>query len=481
MRHPVPTLFASYCVLFVLVCVTPQDALACSTVMLKKGHSFIIGHNLNQPGVRVPGYVVVNKRGVFKNGRSWAELTSENPVDDSSLNWVSKYGSVTFNVFGKDLIDGGVNDQGLYIWETSSVLTQYSTDGRFPRLFPGNWMQYVLDNFHTVDEVVEMASVVQLDGPVSWHFFVADRHGHSAVIDYVDGRAIVHREDNMPVPALFNRTYDLEVRRLKCYRGFGGQYDSSLQGDAPRFVRAAVMLEDYRWQQDPVDYGFRMLHQFNGDTPSQWSVVFDYSDQRFYFKTDVSPEIKTFSLLEFDFSNQTPARCLDIDTRPAGEAANRFKTLGAEEILALVKRMPFADQLSAAAGVSLQEFNNHMATHHQAAALSENHHFAGAWSAAVSIDHPLFQALYPGLFLGDLWRVELAADGDAVSGQLSNEQGLFSKTPLDNFHLVNDQVSFTVRVEDAIVMIEGAIREDTLHGKLYLDGFLLAEILLSRG
>ncbi|UCE62308.1 MAG: hypothetical protein JSU63_11460 [Phycisphaerales bacterium] len=480
MRNQNQTVLAFCCALFVLSGVIPHAARACSTVMLKKAGRFVVGHNLDQPGVRVPGYIVVNKRGVFKIGRTWAELMSKTSAGGSSLNWVSRYGSVSFNIWGKDLIDGGVNDQGLYIWEMSNVFTQYPADGRLPKLSASNWMQYVLDNFHKVEEVVEMASAVQLDGP-GWHFFVADRQGDCAVIHYIGGQAIVRRKDNMPVPALFNRTYDLEQRRLKCFRGFGGQYDASLQGDAPRFVHAAVMLEEYVPQQDPVDYGFMMLSQFSGDTPSQWSVVFDYSDQRFYFKTDVNPDIKTFSMLEFDFSNQTPARYLDIDTRPAGEVANRFKELGAEELLALVERMPFADQFGAGGGLSVEELKNRAATHHQAAALPENHHFVGTWSAAVSIRHPLFQAFYPGLFLDDLWQVEITAAEDAVFGEISNKQGPFSKTSLDNFQLVNERLSFTVRVRGAIVTVEGVIREDTLNSVLYFDGFPLAEITFSRG
>ena len=129
----------------------------------------------------------------------------------------------------------------------------------------------------------------------------------------------------------------------------------------------------------------------------------------------------------------------------------------------------------------MEEFNNRIATHHQAAALPENQHFAGTWSAAVSIGHPLFQSFYPGLFLDDQWQVDITADGDTIFGEISSEQGPFSNTPLDNFHLVNEQLSFTVRVKGAILMVEGVIREDTLHSRLYFDGFPLAEVLFSRG
>jgi hypothetical protein len=36
------------------------------------------------------------------------------------LSWISRYGSVTFSTFGKDMTDGGVNEVGLYIWEMSN-------------------------------------------------------------------------------------------------------------------------------------------------------------------------------------------------------------------------------------------------------------------------------------------------------------------------------------------------------------------------
>ena len=47
---------------------------ACSTIMLHKGDELVFGHNLNEGDLGVPGIVFVNKRGVYKMGRSLNEL-----------------------------------------------------------------------------------------------------------------------------------------------------------------------------------------------------------------------------------------------------------------------------------------------------------------------------------------------------------------------------------------------------------------------
>ena len=70
---------------------------ACSTFMLHKGDKIIFGHNLNEGDIGVPGLVFVNKRGVFKMGRSLNELMFKEVTKPSKLSWISRYGSVTFN------------------------------------------------------------------------------------------------------------------------------------------------------------------------------------------------------------------------------------------------------------------------------------------------------------------------------------------------------------------------------------------------
>jgi penicillin V acylase-like amidase (Ntn superfamily) len=53
---------------------------------------------------------------------------------------------VTFNVFGRDLPDGGINEDGLYIWEMNEE-ADYQTNDSLAKLNQMHWMQYILDNY----------------------------------------------------------------------------------------------------------------------------------------------------------------------------------------------------------------------------------------------------------------------------------------------------------------------------------------------
>ena len=103
------------CIALALILLMPHQVSACSTFKLQKGDGLIYGHNLNQGDIGVPGLVFINKRGIFKLGRTWSELITKERLNPSSHCWISRYGSVTFNAFGRDFPDGGMNEVGLYI------------------------------------------------------------------------------------------------------------------------------------------------------------------------------------------------------------------------------------------------------------------------------------------------------------------------------------------------------------------------------
>jgi hypothetical protein len=63
--------------------------------VLQKGDELVYGHNLNYGDIGVPGMMSINKRGIFKLGRTWSELTTKDQENPSSHCWISRYGSVT--------------------------------------------------------------------------------------------------------------------------------------------------------------------------------------------------------------------------------------------------------------------------------------------------------------------------------------------------------------------------------------------------
>ncbi|UCH93805.1 MAG: linear amide C-N hydrolase [Candidatus Aminicenantes bacterium] len=296
----------------------------CQTFLLKKGNTLIAGHNLGMP-MHIPGVIVINKRGVFKKGKSWNEILSGKPASTPPLTWVSQYGSITFNPFCRDFPDGGMNEAGLYIEEMTLQGTRFPVDNSKPLIFMVHWMQYVLDNFETVDQVIKSTSEIMLDG-WDWHFFTADRQGNAAVIEFLEGKPVIYKGKDLPITVLCNTKYKEEMKTLKAFEGFGGKKPISLKDQkTPRFVHAAYMLKNFNQSKDSaIDYGFKILDQMNrGGT--QWSFLCDLKNLKAYIKTAKSKNVRYVDLKSFDLSCKTPVKMLDIHANLSGNIEKQFQ------------------------------------------------------------------------------------------------------------------------------------------------------------
>ena len=311
---------------FVALCLTlawGRHASACSSFLIEMGDTVVAGRNLDSQKF-TPGIVVINLRGIEKESRSWNELAYGQDVPNPRLAWVSRYGSISFNTFGRDLIDGGMNEAGLFIQEMSLVENQFPEDPTKPRFFMMLWMQYVLDNFESVEQVVESAQNVVIDG-WNWHFFAADANGRTAAIEFLAGKPVLTYGESMPIPVLCNETYALEMERLRSYEGFGGERPVILNGDQQdrdsqkaeedeRFVNAATLIKRGEGSTlPPLDYGMTILEEMSWEG-TQWSYVCDLTHRKIRFRTKDSPNLKELSLEDFDFDSQSPTRMLDIHT-----------------------------------------------------------------------------------------------------------------------------------------------------------------------
>ncbi len=409
---------------------------ACSTFMLNKGPHLVFGHNLNENGIDVPGMVFVNKRGVFKTGRTWSEMINEDRSNPSSLTWISRYGSVTFNAFGRDFLDGGVNEVGLYIWEMSDT-AEYPRNSDLPKLMHMNWMQFVLDNYSTLDEAIQSASEIEIDG-WDWHYFVADRHGKAASIEFIEGQVVVHRGERMPVPALMNEPYDRELELLGYFEGFGGMYPVELGNmNTPRFAKAAVMLRDFDPKENPVDYGFLVLKNLTVAETPKWSVIIDIPNERLYFKTRLNPEIKWFSMAKLDFSNDTSPQILDMDISSGGDVGSQFHPCEDAEVFEFLMNLPLPDEFFAAGGLTREKYCDRATRHWRAAERPENQVFAGTWTQTET---------EPGKPVADeRWIITLATEGSSVSGEVSRPSSGIEGVPVDHLGMVGNQMVFTFR------------------------------------
>ena len=81
-------------------------ARACSTFVIEDGTRRVFGKNYDWDVA--DGLVIVNKRGMAKRA-----LIAGPAGTEAAAEWVSRYGSVTFNQYGRELPCGGMNEAGL--------------------------------------------------------------------------------------------------------------------------------------------------------------------------------------------------------------------------------------------------------------------------------------------------------------------------------------------------------------------------------
>ena len=338
--------FAS--IVIVIISAAPSSLLACSTIMISHDRTCLVGHNLDQE-FYTPGMIHVNLRGESKSSVSGYDLgvtETSTPI----LNWVSRYGSVSFSPLGRGLPDGGINEAGLTVNEMALGESQFPFSDSLPTILAHQWIQYQLDMFANVEELIDGLPKINVQPvstftPVSWanyHAFVADRSGDFAIIEFLDSSIVVHRGDDAPVPVLCNSPYKQELKRLKSYEGFFGDIKKWFHSNRDiRFVIAAEALGEYCTEQyeDGVDFCFEILTGMQYKSTKQWSIVYDLNNSTVHFRTVGHPATKSLSLADVDFSEESRALILpDIDLSLGGDISSRLVPYSLEADRAVTTR-----------------------------------------------------------------------------------------------------------------------------------------------
>ncbi|UCG91405.1 MAG: linear amide C-N hydrolase [candidate division WOR-3 bacterium] len=186
-----------------------NGAHTCTTFCFQYNNEWIYGRNYDWYIEHC--LIVVNKRGVAKTA-----LTQDNPAQ-----WVSKYGSITFNQYGREFPLGGMNEAGLVIECMWLEQTEYSRPDSRNGLSDLQWIQYQLDNFATVDDVIASDKTVRISvrSAAPLHFLVCDRYGKAATIEFLGGRIAVHTGDDLSPTVLTNNTYEYSKRFFDSFNG----------------------------------------------------------------------------------------------------------------------------------------------------------------------------------------------------------------------------------------------------------------------
>jgi len=303
-------------------------ARACTSFCFEQNGTRVFGKNYDW-NVDV-GLAVVNKRGVTKTA-----FTAENPA-----RWTSRYGSITFNQYGREFPSGGINEKGLVVELMWLDETMYPEPDRRRSLPTLQWIQYQLDTAASVDDVVASDAKVRIAdaGSARIHFLIADAAGAVATFEYINGRATVHRGDELPYPVLTNDMYQVSVTYLRHLDAAKPLTGSSLD----RFVRAARGLPSGKENRGAVDEAFALLDEVAQEGYTQWSIVYDIGEKRAYFRTRTQRDIRFLDVDAFDLSCATPVRAIDLNAALKGDASKHAVDYSTEANLELV-RAAFAE------------------------------------------------------------------------------------------------------------------------------------------
>ena len=263
----------------------------------------------------------------------------------NSLTWTRKYGAIevagTTDPSGPiDGIFDGMNETGLVanlLYLGESDFGPAPTDNR-PRLSFAGWVDYVLTSFSTVNEVVDAFTdpsiyIVPMNfgpggaGHPTVHLSVSDASGDSAIIEYLDGKPVIHHGKQYQVMTN-SPTYDQQLQLNAKWDDVDKNKDlpGSIQSQ-DRFVRASYYLSKLPQATDErqaVAGVFSVMRNVSvpwgvGDaehpnlSPTYWRSVADSTNKIYYFESALSPNIVWVNLKNINLGPGSGIRAVKVE------------------------------------------------------------------------------------------------------------------------------------------------------------------------
>ena len=279
-------------------------------------------------------------RGMKRNGE----------IGKNPLEWTSKYGSVVASAYDICSTDG-MNEKGLVanlLWLAESEYPQW--DGKKPGLSIAAWVQYILDNFATVDEAVsyvekgtfEVVSDMMPDGTrmATLHLSISDADGDNAIFEYIGGELKIHHDKSYKVMTN-SPVFDQQLALNDYWKNIGGTtFLPGTNRAADRFVRASFYINaipkvaDTRTavasvfsviRNTSVPLGITTPNEPNISS-TRWRTVSDQKNKVYFFESTIQPNVFWVNLQDVDFSEKAPVKMLDLVSGKtyAGNTAEQF-------------------------------------------------------------------------------------------------------------------------------------------------------------
>ena len=269
----------------------------------------------------------------------------------NSLKWTSKYGSVITSSFEISSTDG-MNEKGLVanlLWLPGS---EYPVrDPNVPGLSIAIWVQYMLDNFATVDEAVslidkdtfQLVSAKMPDGSrlATLHLSISDATGDCAIFEYIGRKLTVYHSKDYKV--MTNApTYNKQLALSEYWKSIGGLvFLPGTNRASDRFARANFYNDALPKTDDEriavagvfsvvrnvsVPYGITVPDSPDIAT-TQWRTVSESKNLRYFFESSLTPNTFWVNLKDLNLSDGAPVLKLSVANEETynGNAAKDFK------------------------------------------------------------------------------------------------------------------------------------------------------------
>lgn len=339
-------LTASIAVCFIPI-IFPSSIHACTGISLQSNDGSIIVSRTVEWALSDAQH---NKIAVFPRNKPFIAMT---PDGANGQKWQSKYGFISMTAYDQPYGPDGMNEKGLYVGmyylPGYASYSNYQPDQASNAISVGDFMQWMLSSFKTVEEVrqhIQSVQVVNVDDPrfggaaLPFHWKIADPSGASIVVEIVNNGELKVYDAFLGV--ITNApTYDWHLTNLRNYIKLtpkasqplnidnlklsplgAGSGMIGLPGDftpPSRFIRAAALTATARplaTANDAVFESFRILDGFNIplgsvaprkhiakdiESATQITSASDLTNKKYYFHTMNNRQVRMIDLTKINF------------------------------------------------------------------------------------------------------------------------------------------------------------------------------------
>lgn len=266
-------------------------------------------------------YLFTNQRGVQKTALMMP------PTQPAT--WVSAFGSLTVSQIGKENPNGGINEKGLVVEQTTLWQTEYPASDVRPAINELQWIQYLLDTCSTVQEVLEAAPSIRIDQSTSkLHYLIADRSGHRAIIEFLNGKMTIYK-GKLILPVIVNSPYEEALKEIESGKTNWADCGEYQENSMQRLLTVSKRMQENSNHVDVIDFAFEVLNSAKRED-TVFSLVYDINRMEVHAYTNRNTERKTIKMVDFDFDNGLLSQSVDLQRLRAKNVTEQFETYNTE-------------------------------------------------------------------------------------------------------------------------------------------------------